>query len=142
MAQEPSGADKYDLETAAFASSSDFSDITDAAHCHFTIRRTVFEAERVEYTALHANVRGATVSVRGWPYPYVHRLERGDTWISPSASAEITRVEAEIAKDEAWLQVALNYEDKPRAVGIRASLEELQSRRDELQATEGADESE
>jgi hypothetical protein len=79
---EPSANEQYDGERATFLAQAAAEDIVQTARFEFTLRPADFETERIDFTNLLPAVRAATVSVRGWPFPFVENPDYGDRWIS------------------------------------------------------------
>lgn len=72
----------YDAESAVFQEEAGIDDIVTSAYFHFAVRPDVYDAERVDFSALGRIVRQAAVHVRGWPYPFVEHPQNGATWIT------------------------------------------------------------
>lgn len=78
----PTDLDRYVQETEAVLVSIGVDDVAQLPRFEYAICPLTYEEERVEYTSLVPAVRTATVSARGWPYPFVERPELGERWVS------------------------------------------------------------
>lgn len=78
----PTDADRYAEETEAALGSIGIDDVVQLPRFEYAIHPVPYVEERVEYTSLGQAVRAATVSARGWPYPFVEHPELGERWVS------------------------------------------------------------
>ncbi|WP_150307200.1 AlbA family DNA-binding domain-containing protein [Planctomonas psychrotolerans] len=84
LAQGPTDEERYDDEMQTFVAGANIDDITQAAFFRYTIRPAGYQSELVQYTDLVPSARRASVSIRGWPYPYIAHPERGPSWVTES----------------------------------------------------------
>jgi hypothetical protein len=119
LPDRPSDDEQYNDERTAFIAQAAAEDIVQSARFEYTIRPADFESERVGFSDLLPAVRSATVSVRGWPFPFVQNPEHGDRWVSEQNRFIHTEVWAafESGQYASWHRLPHDLEDDWNSLG-------------------------
>jgi hypothetical protein len=119
LPDRPSDDEQFNDERSAFITQAAADDIVRSARFEYTIRPRDFESERVGFSELLPSVRAATVSVRGWPFPFIQNPEHGDRWVSEQNRFIHTEVWAafESGQYASWHRLPHDLEDDWNSLG-------------------------